>query len=148
MLPSFTRQGFLPPGIHAVEDWSEFLGRFATTPLRRRVVEGFQEGLRSLGSAGCHRVVVDGDLITAAERPHGFQALWETTAVDLTQLDPVLQDTRGGGAAQRLRFRGTFHATGPLGSVSSRTFLKLLQLDTSSGDPKGVVALLLAQVRL
>ncbi len=148
MLPNFTSQGLLPPGIHPLEDWMEFELRFATSVARRRVVEGLCEGLRTLQNVGCRRVIVEGDLITAVARPEGFQAIWETTAVDLDRLAPVLCDTRAGGAAQRALYRGTFHPTGTVGSVSARPFLSLFQTDGATGVPKGIVTVPLAQVRL
>ena len=38
-LPPFTAEGFLPPDVHAAT-WAEFVQRFATTPHRRRLVDG------------------------------------------------------------------------------------------------------------
>ena len=89
MIPPFTEQGLLPPGVHRAT-WREFVGRFGTTPHRRRLLAGLKAALKSLRAAGCRTVYIDGSFVTAKPHPADFDGCWEIDGVEPERLDSVL----------------------------------------------------------
>lgn len=145
MLPPFEDSGNLPKGLHWVT-WAELVERFGSTPHRRRLLAGLLRALRNLRAAGCRIAYVDGSFVTAAEHPRDFDACWDTSGVDLTKIDPVLKEFGHGRATQKMKYLGElFPARMPADHVGN-AFLDFFQVDKSTGDSKGIVALLLEEL--
>ena len=135
-IPSFTRRGTLPPGIHEVA-WPEFVLRFGFGICREELISGLKTALLSLRSAGCKAVYVDGSFVTAKMVPGDFDACWSLEGVDPERLDPVLLTFDNGRQAQKAKFGGElFPAEVPEGG-SGRTFLQFFQTDKETGGPRG-----------
>ena len=104
MIPPFDpATGNLPPGIHEAT-WEEVVDRYGTTPYRRQLLGGFRDALAVLRDVGCRRVYLDGSFITTKEVPGDFDACWETTGVNLSQLGltaPEFFDLRRGRRQQK-----------------------------------------------
>lgn len=98
MIPEFTPDGNLPPGVH-LATWDQICDRFGKTPWRRRLLGGLRTALVSLRNAGCHLVYVDGSFVSSKLDPGDFDACWEEEGVDLDKLDPVLLVFDSGRAA-------------------------------------------------
>jgi hypothetical protein len=143
MIPPNSTTGNLPPGIHpAARD--EVEARFATTPHRKRLLDGFWEGIEILRIAGCKRVYLDGSFITSKTVPGDFDALWDPTGVNLADLlsrEPVFWNFDNGRTAQKAKFRGEFIPSTATEHGTGKIFLDFFQQDRDTGLPKGIVAI-------
>ncbi|WP_420808367.1 DUF6932 family protein [Archangium gephyra] len=137
-IPDFNAEGNLPPGIHEA-DWAEFKTRFGTTGHRRHLIKGLEEAMRSLRTAGCSRLYIDGSFVTSEKSPKDFDACWEETGVDPNRLEPVFFDLRPPRAIQKARFGGElFPASAPADGRSM--FVDFFQR-TRGGQAKGIVTI-------
>jgi hypothetical protein len=134
--------GRLPLGEHQ-GTWEEVVDRFGWNEHRRRLLDGLADGLAALARAGCRRVWLNGSFVTAKEVPADFDACWDTSGVDLDQLDPVLLDLSGGRAAQKRRFAGEF-LPNVTEAGSGLAFSEFFQSDRETGR-KGIVVLALGE---
>lgn len=126
--------------------WKDVRRFFGVTAPRRRLLQGLERALANLKSAGCRRVYLDGSFVTDKETvlgspPNDYDGCWDISGVDPTRLDPVLLDFSDSRAAQKAKFLGElFPAKTPEG-VTGRTFLEFFQIDKTTGNPKGIVAI-------
>lgn len=143
MIPPSDTDGNLPPGIHMAE-WDEFAARYGTTPHRRRLLGGLEAALLILRQAGCTRVYVDGSYVTEKDVPNDYDAAWEPAGVDVAQLlalEPAFGQFDNQRAAQKSRFFGEFFPSSLREGTVGKTFLEFFQIDRSTGNAKGIVAL-------
>lgn len=140
MIPSFDRQGNLPPGIH-LATWDEIVERFGTSEHRIGLLNGLREALDSLASAGCRRAYVDGSFVTTRETPGDFDACWEATGVDPDRLDPELLEFSDARAAQKRRYGGELFPANAIASPPNTRYLEFFQTDRQNGEAKGIVAI-------
>ena len=139
MIPPFEPTGLLPPGIHQ-SSWEELETRFGGTRHRDRLLAGLTNALHELMRAGCPRVYLDGSFVTAKEQPGDFDLCYETSGVDPALLSPVFFDFRSGRAAQKAKFGGELFPA-HVEAAAGYNYLEFFQLDSDSGEAKGVVAL-------
>ncbi len=143
MIPSFDSDGNLPLGIH-LTTWDEFTKVFGRTPHRKRLIGGLEAAMDILRIAGCKRIYVDGSFVTMKRVPNDFDAAWEPAGVDIALLhsmEPVFFDVRNLRAAQKAKFYGEFFPSSETADHVGNTFLEFFQVDKSTGDPKGIIAL-------
>ena len=142
-IPDFNTEGNLPQGIHDA-DWSEFEARFAITAHRTRLAAGLKSALEVLGKAGCKRVYVDGSYVTEKEVPNDFDVAWDPAGVDtklLKKLEPVFFDFDNKRAAQKTKYLGEFFPSSVPADLVGTTFIDFFQIDKTTGNAKGIVAL-------
>lgn len=138
MAPDFSKEGYLPPGVHRWE-WSTFQVAFGWTSRRRHLLGGMALALQALRIASCRRIFVDGSFVTNKERPDDYDACWDITGVDVRKLDPILLTFDSGRAAQKVKFRGElFPANFIADHASGQRYLEFFQQDLD-GRPKGIV---------
>jgi hypothetical protein len=140
MIPEFDESGRLPPGIHDAT-WTEIVTRFATSAHRRDPLAGLLDALRSLKTAGCPVVYLDGSFVTAKEHPKDFDACWDATGVVLERLDPELQDFSDKCAAQRARYGGELYPANWAAEPGGMRFRDYFQRDAATKEPKGIIAI-------
>jgi hypothetical protein len=140
MLPPFTKDGLLPPGVHRAA-WHDVARRFGATPHRRWLLAGLRRALKALRAAGCQTVYLDGSFVTAKRDPGDFDGCWDIEGVDPELLDPVLLQFDNRRAAQKAKYRGELFPAQMGEGGSGLTFLEFFQIDKESGAPKGIVAL-------
>lgn len=128
----------LPQGLHPA-DLGAVADRFATNPWRRSLFDGLMDGVRSLLSAGCERIFLDGSYVTDKPKPQDFDACWDPTGVDSRKLDPVFRDFSNQRAAQRARFKGEFFPSSMICIDVGQSFVDFFQVDRYSGHKKGIV---------
>jgi hypothetical protein len=127
----------LPPGIHDAT-LLEIEARFATTPHRRALFDGFGRVISALEIAGCAAVYLDGSFVSGKPHPDDFDGCWELAGVDPARLDPVLLRFENKREAQKLKFQGEmFIAEFP--GAPGVAFLDFFQVEKFSGRPKGIV---------
>jgi hypothetical protein len=119
---------------------AEIEARFAITPHRRTLFEGFRKGVRSLWSAGCTCIYLDGSFITEKTVPGDFDACWDPSGVDFLKLDPVLLDFNNKRANQKQAFGGEFFPSSILAD-HNHLFIDFFQIDRHTGEPKGIILL-------
>jgi hypothetical protein len=85
MIPAFDENGNLPPGIHEAS-WEEIFESFGRGKKRRELLEGLRKALDDLASVGCQVVYIDGSFVTKKDRPNDFDACWEKTGVNQTEM--------------------------------------------------------------
>jgi hypothetical protein len=143
MIPLFDDDGNLPPGIH-VATWDEFKRRYGTTRHRRSLLKGLRIALGILRKVGCQRAYVDGSFVTAKRAPQDFDVAWEPDGVDvakLLRLEPVFGEFDNRRAAQKAKFSGESFPSSATADVAGSTFLEFFQIDKSTGNSKGIVAI-------
>ena len=146
MIPEWSTNGDLPPGVHFTT-WRELADRLSFNPRRGRMLAGFRQACRELQKAGCRLVYLDGSFVTRKERPGDFDACWDVQNVDDARLDPVFWDFSRGRAAQKQRFLGElFPAQLPEGATG-RAFVDFFQVNKMNGEPKGILAIRLGRSR-
>ena len=142
MIPPFTADGNLPPGIHAAT-LDEVEARFAWNRRRVRLTAGLRAAARALTSAGCKRLYVDGSFVTTKEFPEDFDGCWEVAGVDLAKLDPILKIFAARRLAQKMKYRGELFPNTPSvpADAAGTLYLEFFQADKSTGKAKGIVAI-------
>lgn len=148
MLPAFDPDGNLPPGIHQLSSWQEFVTAYATTPHRTTLVNGLADSLRNLKGAGCKTAYVDGSCVTSKTTPGDFDVCWETAGVDPSKLDPVMLKFDNKRAAQKAKYGGELFPAGWPANATGVTFLNFFQQDKSTGNKKGIVAVDLTTITI
>lgn len=138
-IPPFADSGNLPEGIHEAT-WDEIVERYAKNERRRELLDGLREALGNLRGAGCRRAYVDGSFVTAKEEPGDFDACWEAAGVAPDLLDPVLLSFGNKRAAQKARFGGELFPADAFADPHGTRFVDYFQLDKTTGERKGIVA--------
>ena len=147
MIPQHDQNGLLPPGLHWASGPDELVHRFALGTRRKRLFEGFLDGVRLLRVAGCRFVYLDGSFVTTKPSPSDFDACWDPLGVDLSKLDPVFFDFSNSRAGQKTRFGGEFFPSGSRAEEPFRTFFDFFQNDKETGKAKGLVAFKLSTLQ-
>lgn len=142
MIPAFNALGLLPQGIYPAT-WEEVVERFGTNDRRRQLLNGLSAALNPLRLAGCRRVYIDGSFVTAKQQPNAIDVCWDISGVDPDALDPVFFDFGDGRAAQKARFGVEFFPAQLPEGLSGKAFLEFFQVDKETGEPKGIIELLL-----
>jgi hypothetical protein len=142
VIPKFTADGLLPRGIHPAT-LEEVQERFGGNERRDKLLTGLFEALRLLRAAGCRRVYINGSFVTSKEQPNDIDACWDIEGVDVDALDPVFFEFDDGRAAQKARFGAEFFPAQVPEGLTGRVFLDFFQVDKQTGEPKGIVELIL-----
>ena len=129
----------LPPGIHPTT-LPEIKARFAKTPHRKRLFNGFCKAVYDLQEAGCKTVYLDGSFVTEKHHPNDFDAAWDPSSIDPDKLDPVLLNFKNKREAQKLKYGGElFLATSP--DTIDIDYLEFFQHDRDTGLRKGILSI-------
>lgn len=131
----------LPPGIHDTT-LAEVGARFATTPHRKMLFDGFKRMAQALAAAGCRYVYLDGSFVTAKPHPGDYDGCWDHIGVDPNKLDPVLLDFSEKRAAQKAKYLGEMFIAG-MPNGTDAPFLDFFQVEKSSGHAKGILRIAL-----
>lgn len=143
-ISALTPWDMLPEGIHPAT-MAEIEAKFANTPHRKRLFDGFCRAADNLQCAGCLNVYLDGSFVTAKDHPNDFDATWDPTSVDPNKLDPVLLNFDNKRAAQKYKYGGELFI-----SISQAahgvSYLEFFQNDHYSGLRKGVLSIRLGGI--
>lgn len=143
MIPKFNKSGNLPPGIHNAS-WEEFTERFGKNDRRKELLKGLEQATLNLKIAGCTLVYIDGSFISSKEIPGDYDGCWKIDGVNPDLLDPIFldeDDLANERVKQKEKYGGEmFPADIPEG-MSGKTFLEFFQLDGSTGETKGIIAI-------
>ena len=134
----FNEEGNLPPGIYDVT-WEEFKKKFGHNYYRIRLLQGIKRAMINLKYSGCKKIYLDGSFITNKYKPNDFDGCWEPTNVDITLLDPILQDFGNGRKTQKAKYCGELFPSSMYTKVGP--FLEFFQRDKETGNPKGIICI-------
>ena len=81
--------------------------------------------------------------MTTKQRPNDIDVCWNISGVDPDALDPVFFDFDDERAAQKSRFGVEFFPAQAPEGVSGKAFLEFFQVNKETGEPKGIIELLL-----
>lgn len=137
-LSALTPWPVLPQGIH-LATLADINARFATTPHRTKLFNGFERVVTNLVYAGCSEIYLDGSFVTDAPIPSDFDGCWNPTAVDIQLVDPVLLDFKNNRAAQKQKFYGEMFFSNFASSAAGTLYLDFFQGCKHSGLPKGIL---------
>jgi hypothetical protein len=139
MIPAFTEDGILPPGVH-VATWDEIVARFGTNRHREKLLVGLKAALDQLRLAGCRRAFLDGSFVSNKARPGDYDLCYEPMGVDPSSLDPSFFQFAAKRAAQRTKFLGELFPSSSL-AANGYSYFQYFQQDTRTGIAKGIVAI-------
>ena len=140
MLPPFTAEGVLPPGIHAAT-WPEIEARFGRSPRRRELLAGLRRALADLSTAGCRRVYLNGSFVTAKEDPGDYDLCWDPDGVIEDALPETIRDPESWRTEIKRRYSGDIFRAGDRVGLGGWTFLDMFQFDRGVGRMKGIIVL-------
>lgn len=144
MIPSLIDLGpptpwpVLPPGIHEAT-LAEIEERFATSPHRRWLFQGFRRVVVALVAAGCREIHLDGSFVTGKPHPEDFDGCWNPIGVSPEKLDPTLLDFGNGREAQKKKFHGEMFMSNFPAAPAGPIFLNFFQIEKFSGSAKGII---------
>jgi hypothetical protein len=148
MIPEWTSNGVLPPGIHAAT-LDEVAQHLVTNHHRLDLFQGLKKLLKHLKEAGCQLAYLDGSYVTSKYRPNDYDLCWDPKYVDIDKLNPCLLDFSIFGR-KRMKFlylsSDIFIATNTEQS-SGLTFLDFFQHD-SEGRKKGIIKIRLQEAAI
>lgn len=111
--------------------------KFAKTPERRRLFEGFRQLATDLKEAGCRRIFLDGSFITGKEEPGDFDACWEPFKIVRQPKDALLLETSYEGVkARKERYLGDVF---PRHTPKYGDRVETWQLDERTSKRKGII---------
>ena len=116
MIPGFTEEGLLPPGIHET-DLEELEEKMGWSRKRRELLEGLKEALELMAAGGVVKAYLDGSFVTDKDRPNDIDGCYDlaedVTEEELRRPAPIFppNSLKPGGGKEALR-RGLLPGSG------------------------------------
>ena len=111
MIPRFTDQGLLPPGVHET-DLEELEERMGWSRKRRELLGGLEGALELMASCGVVRAYLDGSFARDKDRPNDVDGCYDVaedvTVQDLERLAPTFPPSLSNREEAKRRFRNQF----------------------------------------
>ncbi len=147
MIPAFTDECLLPPGIYetALEELHEKMGWS-----RRRLVllEGLERALELMAASGVRRVYLDGSFVTDKDRPNDIDGCYDlkegATAEELKAMAPIFPPSPDNRAKAKELYGVDFFPAAATELGSGQPFLQFFQKDRE-GRERGVLMLELSE---
>ena len=140
MIPKFTKEGLLPPGVHYAS-FEEVKNRYGSNTYRIMLLKGLKLAIDSLRFAGCRQIFLDGSFISNIDLPGDFDACWDLHGVDPNIIDPVLLDFSNNRASQKAKYGGELFPSNFQANKTGRTFLEFFQIDKNLSILKGIICI-------
>lgn len=142
MIPSFTDEGLLPPGVHDT-DLEELKEKMGWSRRRRELLEGLEESLGLMAACRVERVYLDGSFVTDKDRPNDIDGCYDlaedVTDDDLGRLAPIFPPSPSNRAEAKRRFGVDFFPAAATELGSGQPFLRFFQTDRE-GRERGVLS--------
>jgi hypothetical protein len=143
MIPDFTNEGVLPPGVHraTLRETREKLG---FSRRRRDLISGLERALRMMNHCGVERVYIDGSFVTEKPRPGDIDGCYDVErSTELQAMCPIWPPTPANRGLSKAQFGVELFPADTIEGGSGQPFLRFFQSDRQGG-PKGVVLIELA----
>lgn len=142
MIPDFTEEGLLPPGVHET-DLEEIGESMGWSRKRRELLEGLEDALDLMSSCGVSRVYLDGSFVTDKDRPKDIDGCYDlaedVAAEDLGRLSPIFPPNPSNRAEAKRRFGVDFFPAATMELGSGQPFVRFFQTDRE-GRERGVLS--------
>jgi hypothetical protein len=139
MIPDWTGEGLLPPGVHPAT-WAEVVARYSWNARRSSLLLGLLDGLKALAVADCSALWLDGSFVSNKELPGDYDACWDPTGMNGSRIDPRLLDfSPSGRHAIKSKYLGDLLIAG-VEQGSGLAFVDFFQ-QTRDGRAKGIILL-------
>lgn len=142
MIPQFTGEGLLPPGVHQTNP-GELKEKMGWSRKRRELIEGLEEALALMAACGVVRAYLDGSFVTDKDRPNDVDGCYDlaedVTAEDLGRLAPIFPPSPSNRAEVKRRFGVDFFPAAATELGSGQPFLRFFQTDRE-GRERGVLS--------
>ena len=142
MIPQFTDEGLLPPGVHEA-DLEELKEKMGWSRKRRELLKGLEEALELMTSCGVVRVYLDGSFVTDKDRPNDIDGCYDladdVTAEELESLAPIFPPSPSNRAEAKRRFGVDLFPAAATELGSGQPFLRFFQTDRE-GHERGVLS--------
>lgn len=142
MIPPFTDEGMLPPGVHET-DLEELKEKMSWSRKRRDLLAGLEEALELMASCGVARAYLDGSFVTDKDRPNDIDGCYDltedVTAENLGRLAPIFPPSLSNRAEAKSRFGIDFFPAAATELGSGQPFLRFFQADRE-GRERGVLS--------
>lgn len=141
MIPPFTKEGYLPSGIHET-DLDELRQRFAYTIWRKELFENLIRLMNDLKSIGCTAIYFDGSFTTTTRIPKDIDVCWEDLGIDYDMAEavmPILFDFDNNRENQQRQYKCDIFPAHYFESGKGVYFIDFFQLIKYTDDPKGII---------
>jgi len=149
MIPRFTDEGLLPPGVYGT-DLEELKEKMDWSRKRGELLEGLEEALELIASCDVVRVYLDGSFVTEKDRPNDIDGCYDladdVTAEDLRRLAPIFPPSPSNRAEAKRRFGVDLFPAAATELGSGQPFLRFFQTDRE-GHERGVLSVELQERR-
>jgi hypothetical protein len=149
MIPQFTDEGLLPPGVRET-DLQELKEKMGWSRKRRELLEGLEEALELLASWGVVRVYLDGSFVTDKDLLNDIDGCYDlaedVSAEDLGRLAPIFPPSPSNRAEAKRRFGVDYFPAAATELGSGQPFLRFFQTDRE-GRERGVLSVELRERR-
>lgn len=103
MIPEFSPNGELPPGVHET-DLDEIEQTLGFNDHRQVMIEGLRKAIKNLRAAGVKRVWVNDSFVTNEKFPNDIDGCWDPQGVAIEKIDPVFLDFKEGRVGMQLKY--------------------------------------------
>lgn len=142
MIPGFTEEGLLPPGVYET-DPEELRAKMGWSRKRQELLGGLEEALELMAACGVVRVYLDGSFMTNKDRPNDVDGCYDlaedVTAEELGRLAPIFPPNPSNRAEAKRRFGVDFFPASATELGSGQPFLRFFQTDRE-GRERGVLS--------
>lgn len=145
MIPAFTKDGYLPPGIH-MADLLEFEQRFAYTFWRKQLFANLCRLMNDLKAIGCTSIYVDGSFTTTKRVPGDMDICWEDSGINYALAEiamPILFDFANKRRNQQARYNTDIFPAHFIADHLNTLYIDFFQKDKATGNPKGIIQLII-----
>jgi hypothetical protein len=140
MLPDFTDEGLLPPGIHRAT-LGEVRAKLGWGRRRKSLVDGLEMALRLMKNCGVERVYLDGSFVTDKDRPGDIDGCYDVpTTSNLGMMFPVWPWTPPNRVISKQMFGVELAPSRARATASGEPYITFFQ-KARDGRPRGIVLL-------
>lgn len=146
MIPEFTEDGLLPPGIFET-DFGELEGKMGWSRRRLALLEGLSSALELMAASGVRRVYVDGSFVTDKDRPNDIDGCYDlqegkenSNDEDLEAMAPIFPPSPANRVKAKEMYGVDFFPAAATELGSGQPFLRFFQKDRQ-GRERGVLVL-------
>jgi hypothetical protein len=143
MIPEFTEEGLLPPGIYET-DLKELNEKMGWSRRRFVLLEGLERALELMTASGVRRVYLDGSFVTDKDRPNDIDGCYDlapgATAEELEAMAPIFPPSPDNRAKAKELYGIDFFPAAATELGSGQPFLRFFQKDRQ-GRERGILVL-------
>ena len=141
MIPAFTKEGYLPPGIYTATI-DELESRFSTNIIRKDLFFNLIKLIEDLKLIECGAIYIDGSFTTNKRLPKDIDVCWDNRGIDYNYAKtslPILFDFSDGRRNQQLKYKCDIFPAYETEGATGILFIDFFQKDKATGNRKGII---------